>query len=85
MISEFRVAAASIVRGGRPELDPSLAKFVEVVLELDAALQLGFTVTLADVTPMEFQALIVLREQRAIAEQSKQQMEAAAAKMRQRF
>jgi hypothetical protein len=75
----FREAAASIVRGGSPELPLGLAEFVRSVLDLDAALQLGFTVTLADVTPLEFKALIVLREQRAVADQARQQMAASVA------
>ena len=83
MLAEFREAAASLVRGGNPEIDQRLVHFVQNVLDLDTALEMGFTVTMADVSLLEFRALAILREERALAAQSKQQMAEHSAKARQ--
>ncbi len=76
-MAEFREAAASIVRGGTPELRADMAQFVRAVFDLEQALQLGITVTMDEITELEFRALIVVREQRAVAEQQAQAMAAA--------
>lgn len=82
MIQEFRSAAASIVRGGEPEIDPGVLEFVRSVFDLDAALEMGFTITLSDVTPIEFRALLVLRQERAKYKEWQRGMEEAKAKSR---
>lgn len=83
MLAEFRQAATVICRGGVPELDRKLEHFVQNVLDLDQALEMGFTITLAEVNALEFRALGILREERSIAAQAKQQMAEHAAKARQ--
>jgi hypothetical protein len=83
VIGAFREAASSIVRGGEPEIAPGVSEFVRNVFDLDAALAMGFTLTLSDVTPLEFRALLVLREERARAEELQRGMEEAKAKWRQ--
>lgn len=83
MLAEFKEAAASIVRGGSPEIDQRLVCFIQNVLDLEAALEMGFTITLDDVNVLEFRALGILREERALAVQAKQQMAEHAAKARQ--
>jgi len=83
VIGAFREAAASMVRGGEPEIAPGLSEFVRNVFDLDAALAMGFTLTLADVTPLEFRALLVLREERARAEEWQRGIEEAKARQRQ--
>lgn len=83
MLAEFREAAASIVRGGTPKIDQRLVHFVQNVLDLDTALEMGFTVTMGDVTVLEFRALAILREERALAAQAKQQIAEHSAKARQ--
>lgn len=82
MLAEFREAAASIVRGGSPEVDQRLVHFIQNVLDLEAALEMGFTVTLNEVNVLEFRALGILREERALASEAKQQMAENAAKAR---
>jgi hypothetical protein len=83
VIREFRAAAASIVRGGEPELEPGVSEFVRNVFDLDAALEMGFTITLAEVTPIEFRALLVLREERARYQESQRLMAEAKARSQQ--
>lgn len=80
MIRAFRDAAASIVRGGEPELEPGVSEFVRNVFDLDAALEMGFTITLGEVTPLEFRALLVLREERARYQKWQRRMEESKAK-----
>lgn len=74
MLAEFREAARAIMRGGEPELAGGVAEFVRIIFDLDAALEMGFTVTLSDVTPIEFRALMVLREERSKAQEEKRSM-----------
>lgn len=84
MMRQFREAVRSIVRGGEPELHPGLKEFVVSVFDLDAALEMGFTVTLSEVTPLEFRALLVLREERARYQEQQRAMEEQKRKSRQR-
>jgi hypothetical protein len=83
VIREFRAAAVSIIRGGSPGIDHGISAFVRNVFDLEAALQMGFTVTLSDVTPIEFRALLVLREERARHQEWERRMEEAKSKSRQ--
>jgi len=82
MIGAFREAARSIVRGGEPELGAGLREFVMCVFDLDAALEMGFTITLAEVTPLEFRGLMVVREERARYQEQQRAMEEQKGKMR---
>lgn len=77
MMREFREVAAALVRGGEVVPPAGLADFVQNVLDLDAALEMGITVTLDDITPLEFRGLLVLREERARAVEAKRGMEEA--------
>lgn len=79
MMREFREAAATLVRGGEVSPDRALADFIQNVVDLDAALEMGFTVTLDDVNALEFRALVILRDERAKAVETKRRMEAASA------
>lgn len=75
MMREFRAAAAALVRGGEVVPPEGLSGFMQNVIDLDAALEMGFTVTLAEVTTLEFRALAVLREERAKAVEANRRME----------
>ncbi len=77
MLRAFRAAASVAVRGGEPEMEPDVAEFAAAIFDLDAALTVGFTVTLGEVSVLEFRALLILREERDRAAETQRQMEAA--------
>jgi hypothetical protein len=83
MLREFRAAAASVVRGGDPEVSPAVGRLLEIVAELDAALEMGLAVTMNDLTTVEFRGLVILREERSRAAEMQRGVAEAAAKVRQ--
>jgi len=84
MMREFREAVAEILRSQQPELPPALSEFIRITFELEVALELGFTVTLAEVSPLEFRALVILREERGKFEEEERRIAEAQASLKNR-
>lgn len=58
-----------VVRGGEAEIPAGLSGLVDNVMDIDQALQVGLSVPLGDLTPLEFRALLSLRRSRAAWEE----------------
>jgi hypothetical protein len=76
--------AGILAAGGTSDIPAHLERLVHNVLDLEAALELNITLGLADMSAVEFKALVALRQARQAESERRQQREDAMAAARQK-